>query len=400
MATPNKIAKPFNFDLILYPVFFLVFTFVVVFLWFYYQKQITLLTNRLQQTEKAKSSVSMQLNKINQELIDLQNQDQLKINKILQKEIENIQKTYMKAVASYEKLLDLKNIAKNTQTFDALFADAITLLSQKNYASADSELNSLNIGIQKERDKITASFQIPASVPTDNKPPNSGYKRQQVQVEGQNFMVDIIGADLNSTKVVVDTASESDCSDNCPVLSLNDYVSRNQAFAGVNGSYFCPETYPSCAGKKNSFDTLLMNKNKKYFNSDNNVYSVIPAVIFNGTSVRYVNKSLEWGRDTGVDAVIANYPLLLSDNNIVMGSTDDPKHLNKGGRSFIGSKDSTVYIGVVHNASVLESAKVLKTMGLSFALNLDDGGSTALWSGGYKAGPGRNIPNAILFIRR
>ena len=26
-----------------------------------------------------------------------------------------------------------------------------------------------------------------------------------------------------------------------------------------------------------------------------------------------------------------------------------------------------------------------------------DGGSTALWFGGYKAGPGRNIPNAIIF---
>ena len=34
------------------------------------------------------------------------------------------------------------------------------------------------------------------------------------------------------------------------------------------------------------------------------------------------------------------------------------------------------------------------------ALNLDSGGSTALWSGGYKAGPGRYIPNAILFVNR
>ena len=27
-------------------------------------------------------------------------------------------------------------------------------------------------------------------------------------------------------------------------------------------------------------------------------------------------------------------------------------------------------------------------------------GSTALWSGGYKVGPGRNIPNAILFVNK
>ena len=66
----------------------------------------------------------------------------------------------------------------------------------------------------------------------------------------------------------------------------------------------------------------------------------------------------------------------------------------------MGNKGSTAYIGVVHNATVAEVANVLKTMGLENALNLDSGGSTALWSGGYKVGPGRNIPNAILFVRK
>jgi hypothetical protein len=59
-----------------------------------------------------------------------------------------------------------------------------------------------------------------------------------------------------------------------------------------------------------------------------------------------------------------------------------------------------VYIGIVYGASMGESAKVLKALGMDSALNLDQGGSTALWSGGYKAGPGRGIPNAILFVQR
>jgi hypothetical protein len=59
---------------------------------------------------------------------------------------------------------------------------------------------------------------------------------------------------------------------------------------------------------------------------------------------------------------------------------------------------STVYIGVVHNATVAEAAYALKALGLSHALNLDSGGSTALYSGGYKVGPGRNIPNAVLLV--
>ena len=60
-----------------------------------------------------------------------------------------------------------------------------------------------------------------------------------------------------------------------------------------------------------------------------------------------------------------------------------------------------MYIGVVHNATVAEVAHVLKTLGLDGALNLDSGGSTALWyNGRYIDGPGRNIPDAILFLRK
>lgn len=217
-----------------------------------------------------------------------------------------------------------------------------------------------------------------------------------------NFLVSIVAADLGSTKVIVDTASDSDCSNNCPVLALSDYVSRNGAFAGINGSFFCPTEYPSCAGKTNSFDTLLMNKNKKYFNSDNNVYSTIPAVIFLGGSIRFVGKSLEWGRDTGVDGVLANYPLLVSGGQVsYTGSANEPKFGARGARNFVANKDNTVYIGTVFNATMAEGAVVLQKLGLQNALNLDEGGSTALWAnGGYKAGPGRNIPNAILFVRK
>lgn len=143
-----------------------------------------------------------------------------------------------------------------------------------------------------------------------------------------------------------------------------------------------------------------MNKNKKYLNSDNNVYSTVPAVIFLGGGVRFVGKSLEWGRDTGVDGVLANYPLLVSDNSIVTSDSGDPKLTSRGSRSFVGASGNIVYIGVVHNVTIGESAKVLKALGLQHALNLDSGGSTALWSGGYKVGPGRNIPNAILFVRK
>lgn len=236
------------------------------------------------------------------------------------------------------------------------------------------------------------------NIAINNSLPSSGYHRRQIKIpSGSVYTIDIVAADLNSTQIIVDTASTSDCTDNCPVLSLRDYINRNGAYAGINGSYFCPATYPSCAGKKNSFDTLLMNKSKTYFNSANNVYSTVPAVIFQGNSARFVAQSLEWGRDTGPDAVIANYPLLVFNNQIHFNGSPDGKLNGKGSRSFIGAKDNMVYIGVIRNASTADAAKVLHAMGMQNALNLDSGGSTALYHGGYKAGPGRGIPNAILF---
>ncbi|MBI4157530.1 phosphodiester glycosidase family protein [Candidatus Woesebacteria bacterium] len=233
-----------------------------------------------------------------------------------------------------------------------------------------------------------------------NAPPGAGYSRQSVSSDAGVFTVSMIAADISSTRVIVDTASPGDCSNNCPVLSLGDYVVRNGAYAGINGSYFCPADYSSCSGKTNTFDTLLMNKDKVYFNSANNVYSNNPAVIFGGGYIRFVGAASEWGRDTGIDSMISNYPLLLAGGNITFGGDDDPKKGSKGSRSFVANKGNNVYIGVVHSATVAESARVMKALGFENALNLDNGGSTALYSGGYKVGPGRALPNVILFVKR
>ena len=349
-----------------------------------------------------KLSLDEKLASISAELTRLQNVDQKLRNDELEEEITSIQKTYSSAVNSYESLLKLREKTTKTQSFDELLTDALVYLSKRNYASASATLADLDKQIKAEEDKLaaTAATAIPANVPVNNAPPGSGYSRQQVATEIGNYMVSLVAADLSSTRVIVDTASEGTCGNDCPVLSLGDYVSRNGAFAGINGSYFCPAEYPSCAGKTNSFDTLLMNKNKVYFNGDNNVYSTVPVVIFGNGWIRFESQSLNWGRDTGVDGVLANQPLLVSGGNVVFGGDGDPKKGSKGGRSFVANKGNTVYVGVVHSATVAESARVMKALGMENALNLDDGGSTALWSGGYKVGPGRDLPNVILFVSK
>lgn len=385
--------------IILFPISIALVIILIVLLVFYQTKNKELNTkfNTLS-TLEAKEKKKLEI--VEKELKELKTQDQFKRNEDLQATIQKIETTYKKTISAYEKLLDLKTQSKNTAKFDGLFAQSLIYLSQRNYASGDATLNNLNKQIDDEKAKIAATFTIPETVKANNAPPNSGYSRQSVNSDIGTYLVDIIAADLNTAKVIVDTASDSDCSNNCPVLSLGDYVSRNGAFAGVNGSYFCPADYPSCADKKNSFDTLLMNKNKVYFNSDNNKYSSIPLIYFSGNTAGIRGQSLEWGRDTGVDAVIANQALLLAGGNIVFGGDGDPKKGSKGGRSFVGHKGNTAYIGVVHNATVAEAAHALKTLGLENALNLDNGGSTTLWYSGYKVGPGRNLPNVVLFVRK
>lgn len=344
--------------------------------------------------------VSMQLTATAAELQAVKSEDQFVKNRELEAEIRNIQTTFQQTVSAYEKILDLRGDGARTQALDAQFSTVLSLLSRRNYASASTQLRTLQTNIQTLQTQLAGAVEVPANVTSSNTPPDSGYSRQAVDTDVGRFLVDIVGADLGSTRVVVETASAGDCADNCPVASLADYVSRAGGFAGINGPYFCPAEYPSCAGKKNSFDTLLMNKNKVYFNSGNNVYSTVPAFIFS-SSARLVGASSEWGRDTGPDSVIASQPMLLSGGEVRFGGSGDPKQGSRGSRSFIATKGNRVYIGVVRGATVAEVARVLKAMGLENALNLDSGGSTAFYAGGrYVAGPGRQTPFGIVLVRR
>lgn len=349
----------------------------------------------------SENRLSSNIKKIQSDYDKLKKEDQRVRNDTLEEEIKNIQKTYKDTVSTYENLLKLRDQNVKIPELEKDLAGILRSLSDRDYSSASGKLAALQKNIDKKNSEIAAAFVIPANVPANNTPPGAGYSRQSVNSEVGSFLVDIIAADLNSTRVVVDTASDGSCGNDCPVDALGNFAARSGAFAGINGPYFCPASYPGCAGKTNSFDTLLMNKNKTYFNSDNNVYSTVPAVIFSGSSGRFVGQSLEWGRDTGVDSVIASQPMLLSGGNVIYGGDDEVKRAGKGSRSFIGTKGSTAYIGVVHNANVAEVARVLKAMGLEYALNLDSGGSTALWSGGrYIVGPGRSTPFGILFVNK
>ncbi|HZZ98835.1 MAG TPA: phosphodiester glycosidase family protein [Candidatus Saccharimonadia bacterium] len=359
-----------------------------------YKQQMTALQTSIDRAEQEKTDAQTALEQ-------LQNEDPRKINNALRADMAQLKATYTAASSAYNSLVALRERSTKTGPQDSLFASVLSYLAKDNDASAEATLKTLAASIAAENAKLDVTVAIPANVTASNTAPGSGFSRQKVTVDGSDFLIDIVAADLNSTRVIIDTASDSTCPDNCPVLPLADYVARSGAYAGVNGSYFCPDTYPDCASKKNAFDTLLMNKNKVYFNSDNNVYSTVPAVIFSGNSMRLVSASQQWGRDTGVDAVIANRPMLVQGGNIAFTGSGETKEAIRGNRAFVGATGNTGYIGVLHGVTVAEGAKVLHALGVHDAINLDSGGSTAMWAnGGYKDGPGRNLPNVVLFVRK
>ena len=374
--------------------------------WFYFQNQSMIDDSQAQKVVLSsvlidKEGLEDQLASASATIEQLLSEDQRVRNDLLEATISAIQKTYAESTKLYEEILDLRGDKADTQKIEEKLADSISQLAVQNYASASTTLKSVATDITALQKKLAESAVAPTpQAAVSNTAPNSGYSRQKVETSIGSYVVSLIAADLGSTKVIVDTASGGDCGNDCPVLPLSDYVSRNGGYAGINGSYFCPATYPSCAGKTNTFDLLLMNKDKVYFNSSNNVYSNNPAVIFGGSYIRFVGAASEWGRDTGIDSMLSNYPLLVSGNQVRFNGDGDPKKGSKGNRSFVANKGNTVYIGVVHGATVAESAHALQALGMDNALNLDSGGSTALWSGGYKVGPGRNIPNAIVFMRK
>jgi hypothetical protein len=245
----------------------------------------------------------------------------------------------------------------------------------------------------------------PSPLPALTSMPGVGLQRGSVRTATGSFPLSCIGAEKSTVRIITDSGNDSTCQNDCTVLPLHEYANRNGGFAAMNGSYFCPADYPACADKKNSFDTLFFNsRSRNYLNSDNNVYSVLPFLVINADgSPRFVNRTLEWGRDTGIQAGIAGHPLLVKDGQQVATADGlDSKQLTvKSNRGAFVQEGNTLYLCVVGSATVLDTAQVFSTLGADNAMNIDGGGSSALWlNGRYIYGPGRQIPNAIIFARR
>lgn len=355
----------------------------------------------LRKTEKTQlvnevQSLQTQVDMLHEELTVLEEEDTRKTNEELRQKIAQVEKVFQTASKTVETIADARGQSIDVTKQEKELAAALNQLSQLNYEEAAKSLATIT---QEITDQIAAKQAqlATAAAPAQDLPASGSYRRQSVSTERGTYTVSLIAEESGSVRMVTDTADDDTCNNNCAAVPLATYVARNGGFAGINGSYFCPPDYPSCADKVNSFNTLVFNSRlKKYMHSDENVYSTNPMVVQNADhSMRFMGQALEWGRDTGIIGGLSNYPMLVSGGQA--RTTDSGA---KGPRGFVGVKGGTLYIGVVHGADFGDAAAVLATLGLDTAMNLDGGGSSALYyNGRYVVGPGRNLPNAIILVR-
>lgn len=215
-----------------------------------------------------------------------------------------------------------------------------------------------------------------------------------IQTERGNFRAAVVTLPI-SARMVTDTANDSDCSNDCPTKSLADFVAQNGGYAGIHGAYFCPPDYADCASKKNSFDSSVYNSRLGKWINEGHLGWNGSMIYQDGSGYHYRQGAA--GFSGGLNAGIVNYPGLLNNGNISVEGGIDAKQGAKNTKGGIGFNDSNIFLVVAYGVDMNDFAAVFKSLGAKYALNLDGGGSVALFNGGYKAGPGRSLPNAIIF---
>ncbi len=241
------------------------------------------------------------------------------------------------------------------------------------------------------------------------------YSYEKVQAATGFFMTKIVRVNLDAPNLTVKTvtATDGDCEGDCPVHPLQYYVDQAGGFAGINGSYFCPASDASCAWKVGSYSWLWYNyPTGTFVNLADNQLHTDPILAVNGNNVPvwytrssdFISKE-QFESVTGgpLTALLSNGPMLVYDGAVVVKSSilDLSQRSIKATRVGIGLKGRELVIFVAQRATVMDLAYVGKALGLDSALNLDGGASTALtFNNRYQAGPGRNVPNAIVLATR
>lgn len=249
---------------------------------------------------------------------------------------------------------------------------------------------------------------IPKAFHTTARNTYSSHDRKTVTTFSGTFTVDIITIDLSNPKLKIKTlaAADGNCAAHCPAKAVAEYYERGKGFAAINGTYF-----DTSAAKRNYYFFPFYDSLKKIFiNTNQLIYPTTgPMMAFDTNNKFYYFsdsrdfKSVEYFEAThGVtlQAAFGNKPRLIEGglNYLIDWEVDENQRTVKALRTAIGYKDNKLYLVVAKAATVPELGEIMINLGGSYVINLDGGYSTALiYDGEHIFGPGRNVPNAIVF---
>ncbi len=248
--------------------------------------------------------------------------------------------------------------------------------------------------------------------PTARAATNHEYVTTTIATSSGSFAVKYIRISLANPNVRVYTltGTSGDCT-TCITKPLASYVQDAGGFAGIHGSYFCPPDYPSCAGKVGSYYWLWYNTLTKIFtNSRQNQFNTGGSLVaFDTSNTAYffrtapdftAKSAFEDRYGVTLQALFSNGPGLIYNGQNITATfpLDDKQRTVKGTRGGVGLKGNDIYLLLASSATVPDLGAIMQSLGMTYAINLDGGGSSALWyNDAYKVGPGRELPNAIVF---
>ena len=233
----------------------------------------------------------------------------------------------------------------------------------------------------------------------------TGYSTQSVPTPAGTFTTHLIKERLADVTVKTVTANASYCANNCPVEPLDQFATADHAYAAIHGTYLCPPDYAACAGKVNSYDYAVWNSDLGTWINKPALIGQNGLLIFNGKTPTYYRRAYVYGQgptaNLPVTAGITMFMLLLQGGAILDISAEQTvKQQEREMKGSIGTDGTYIYLVITENASLVESQYVLQALGVQDALNLDGGGTSAMWiNGQYTVGPGRLLPNAILLTK-
>lgn len=246
----------------------------------------------------------------------------------------------------------------------------------------------------------------------------SDYEYRKITTDRGSFNLDLVRIDLANPdlKILTLVADEEVCRGNsCAAKSLADYVFSNDAFAGMNASYFCSSS--ACVRQNYYFAPVYDDLLKKMINEDQLRYwTTGPMFVFDQDNRFYYFKdsrdfqskdSFEQNYGVKIQAALGNKPRLLENklNVLIDWDLDSGQTKGKYLRNAIAYRENLnhpgrgeLYLVILRAATLDDLAYVLQYLDFDYALNLDGGYSSALiYNGEYMHGPGRLIPNAIVF---